>query len=47
MVIVKINGVMYESLSDASRKLDIKISTLRNRLKSKNEKFKEYIIYEN
>lgn len=45
MIMVKINGVVYESILDASKKLDINISTLRNRLKSKNKKFEEYIIY--
>lgn len=37
---VKINGIIYESLDDASRKTGINYSTLRNRIKSDN--FKDY-----
>lgn len=38
----KISGIDYTSLGDASKKLGIPISTIKNRLKSKNEKFKNY-----
>lgn len=37
---VKINGIFYESLDDASKKTGINYSTLRNRIKSNN--FKNY-----
>jgi len=37
-----INGVKYESLGEASKKLDIHITTIRWRIKSNNIKFKDY-----
>lgn len=37
-----INGVRYESLSDANKELGIHITTIRYRLKSNNPKFSEY-----
>lgn len=39
---VSVNGHEYESLSDAARKNGIPISTMKNRLKSKNKKFENY-----
>lgn len=39
---VSINEIEYESLSDAARKNNIPISTMKNRLKSKNMKFENY-----
>jgi group I intron endonuclease len=46
MVCVEVEGIVYESLTDASRKTGINLSTLRNRIKSKNIKYKNYKIYE-
>ena len=46
MVKVEIEGIVYESLTDASIKTGINISTLRNRIKSKNTKYVNYKIYE-
>jgi group I intron endonuclease len=46
MVKVQIDEIVYESLSDASIKTGINISTLRNRIKSKNTKYVNYRIYE-
>lgn len=37
-----INNIEYESLGDASKKLNIPITTIRWRLKSKNKKFNNY-----
>ncbi len=42
---VEIDGVIYESITDAARKTDLKMSTLRNRIKSKN--YEGYKMYEN
>jgi len=39
---VKIDGTIYESLSDASKKLDIGSPLIIYRIKSKNEKYKNY-----
>lgn len=39
---VMINGIEYESITDASNKLDIKLTTLWHRINSYSEKFKEY-----
>lgn len=39
---VIIDGVHYESLSESSRILEIPLSTVKNRLKSKNIKFENY-----
>lgn len=39
-----IENVLYNSLSEASRKLDIGIATIRWRLKSKNPRFKNYVL---
>jgi len=39
---VKINGIIYESINDASEKLGINYSTLRNRIKSDNPLYKNY-----
>lgn len=41
---VEINGVIYESMTDAAIKTGINMSTLRNRIKSKN--FEGYKLYE-
>ena len=41
---VEIDGVIYESISDAAIKTGINMSTLRNRIKSKN--YEGYKIYE-
>ena len=46
MVKVQIDDIIYESLSDASIKTGINMSTLRNRIKSKNTKYVNYKIYE-
>lgn len=46
MVKVEIEGIIYESLTDASNKTGINLSTLRNRIKSKNIKYLNYKIYE-
>jgi len=46
MVKVEIEGIIYESLTDASNKTGINLSTLRNRIKSKNVKYLNYKIYE-
>ena len=46
MVKVEIEGIIYESLTDASIKTGINMSTLRNRIKSKNTKYVNYKIYE-
>ena len=46
MVKVEIEGIVYESLTDASIKTGINMSTLRNRIKSKNTKYVNYKIYE-
>lgn len=44
MIKVEIDGVIFESFSDASRKTGINMSTLRNRIKSKN--YEGYKIHE-
>lgn len=44
MVKVQIEGNVYESLTDASNKTGINLSTLRNRIKSENIKFVNYKI---
>ena len=41
---IEIDGVVFESITDASRKTGINMSTLRNRIKSKN--YEGYKIYE-
>ena len=46
MVKVEIDGIVYESLTEASIKTGINLSTLRNRIKSKNVKYLNYNIYE-
>ena len=46
MVKVEVDGIVYESLSEASIKTGINMSTLRNRIKSKNTKYLNYKIYE-
>ena len=46
MVNVEIEGIIYESLTEASNKTGINLSTLRNRIKSKNVKYLNYKIYE-
>ncbi len=43
---VEIEGIIYESLTEASNKTGINLSTLRNRIKSKNVKYLNYKIYE-
>lgn len=42
MVQVEIEGIIYESITDAVIKTGINMSTLRNRIKSKSEKYKNY-----
>jgi hypothetical protein len=42
MTPIMIDDVLYESLNDASRKLNIKIATIRHRVISKNPKFEKY-----
>jgi len=39
---VSVDGIEYESLTDGARKNGIPISTMKNRLKSKNKKFEKY-----
>lgn len=46
MVKVEVDGIVYESLTEASIKTGINMSTLRNRIKSKNTKYVNYKIYE-
>lgn len=46
MVKVEVDGIVYESLSEASTKTGINLSTLRNRIKSKSTKYLNYKIYE-
>jgi group I intron endonuclease len=46
MVKVEVDGIVYESLSEASIKTGVNMSTLRNRIKSKNAKYVNYKIYE-
>jgi len=46
IVKVEIEGIVYESLTEASIKTGINLSTLRNRIKSKNFKYLNYKIYE-
>lgn len=46
IVKVEIEGIIYESLTDASNKTGINLSTLRNRIKSKNVKYLNYKIHE-
>lgn len=46
MVVTEIEGIVYESLTEASRETGIKLSTLRNRIKSNNPKFKNYKRYD-
>lgn len=46
VVKVEVDGIVYESLSEASIKTGINLSTLRNRIKSKSHKYLNYKIYE-
>lgn len=46
IVKVEIEGTIYESLTEASNKTGINLSTLRNRIKSKNAKYLNYKIHE-
>ncbi len=46
MVKIEIEGIAYESLTEAYRQTGINISTLRNRIKSNNPKFVNYKKYE-
>lgn len=46
MVKIEIDGIIYESLTDSSRKTGVNISTLRNRIKSNNPKYISYKRYE-
>lgn len=46
IVKVEIEGIVYESLTEASIKIGINLSTLRNRIKSKNVKYLNYKIHE-
>jgi predicted DNA-binding protein (UPF0251 family) len=39
---VDIEGVMYESLTEASRQLQLSTSTVKNRLKSTSKKFENW-----
>jgi hypothetical protein len=39
---VSVNGVMYASLEDAAQKLKLYPITVRNRIVSQNEKFKDW-----
>jgi len=43
---VQIDNIIYESLTDASNKTGINLSTLRNRIKSKSTEYLNYKIYE-
>jgi group I intron endonuclease len=42
MIPVEIEGILYESITDAVTKTGINMSTLRNRIKSKSDKYKNY-----
>ena len=42
---IEIEGIVYQSLYEASVKTEINYSTLRNRIKSKNTKYQNYKIY--
>lgn len=42
MVKVEIEGILYESITDAVTKTGLNMSTLRNRIKSESEKYKNY-----
>lgn len=42
---VMIASVIYESLTEAHKALGIPVSTIRNRIKSKNKKYEEYSYY--
>jgi len=42
MTPVIIDNILYESLNDASRKLNIQVATIRHRVISKNPKFEKY-----
>lgn len=44
---VSIDGVEYKSMAEAHRQLNINISTISWRCKSKNKKFKDYFIIKN
>ena len=44
VVKVEVEGIIYESLTDASIKTGINMSTLRNRIRSKNVKYVNYKI---
>jgi group I intron endonuclease len=44
IVKIEIEGIVYESLTEASEKLKLNYSTLRNRIKSKSKKFINYKI---
>jgi len=46
IVKVEVDGIVYQSLSEASIKTGINLSTLRNRIKSKSTKYLNYKIYE-
>jgi group I intron endonuclease len=46
IVNVEIDGIIYESLTEASNKTGINLSTLRNRIKSNNIKYQNYKIHE-
>lgn len=39
---VEIDGVVYESLTEASRQLNLSLSTVKNRLKSTSDKFRDW-----
>ena len=45
MVKVEIEYIVYESLTDAAIKTGINMSTLRNRIKSKSDKYKNYKLF--
>lgn len=42
MTKVVINVKLYKSLSEAARQLNLSISTVKNRVKSKSDKFKDW-----
>ena len=41
---IEIDGIIYESMLSASNKIGVHLSTIRNRIKSNNVKFKNYKI---
>lgn len=47
MTKVVINTKLYESLSEAARQLNLSLSTVKNRVKSKSDKFNDWTYLRN